>query len=312
MKRLKRVVALICAMSLMVFPSFAEAAGTKVKSVDLNVTSKTVKTGDSFELSATTSPSKLPKGVTILWTIGNSNLANNKPHAGGSSSVVTLSTTKGNKVTVNAKKPGTVTITCCVCDNSWPYATHAKKTCRVKVKPITVERITLSRSNVSLDKGDTMRLGKCVSPSNAYNANSVIWRTGNSSVATVSQNGVIKAKGKGSCNIYCCTTEGNYVSATCRVIVVVPVKRVHVSGSYSVREGSTIQLRYSLSPRDASAQGVSWSSSNSRIATVNSRGQVTGKSKGYVTITCTPRDGSGKRGTKTIYVKPKTKVFRWR
>ena len=61
----------------------------------------------------------------------------------------------------------------------------------------------------------------------------------------------------------------------------------------SLNTGGTSQLRATVLPLDALNTGVSWSSSNPDVATVNANGLVTAVAGGTCTITCTAKDGGG-------------------
>lgn len=65
----------------------------------------------------------------------------------------------------------------------------------------------------------------------------------------------------------------------------------------AVKKGKTLQLKATVTPADASKAGVTWTSSNKKIATVSSKGKVKGKKYGKVTITATAKDGSGVKAT---------------
>ena len=69
----------------------------------------------------------------------------------------------------------------------------------------------------------------------------------------------------------------------------------------NIAVGSTRQLTASVSPTTASNQSVTWTSSDATIATVDSKGLVTGVKAGNATITATTADG-GKTATSTITV----------
>lgn len=71
----------------------------------------------------------------------------------------------------------------------------------------------------------------------------------------------------------------------------------------SVDMGSTVQLTETVLPSNATNKSVTWSSSNTSVATVNSSGLVTGISAGNATITVTTVDGS-KTATCAITVTP--------
>ena len=67
--------------------------------------------------------------------------------------------------------------------------------------------------------------------------------------------------------------------------------------------GSTETLTATVTPSTAANPGVSWTSNNSAVATVNaSTGQITAVTKGPATITATALDGSGATATCTVTV----------
>ena len=71
----------------------------------------------------------------------------------------------------------------------------------------------------------------------------------------------------------------------------------------SIPVGSTETLTATVTPSGAANPGVSWTSNNSAVATVNaSTGQITAVTKGPATITATALDGSGATATCTVTV----------
>jgi hypothetical protein len=84
-----------------------------------------------------------------------------------------------------------------------------------------------------------------------------------------------------------------YIVLTNANVATVPVTGVSVNpGSVSVNTGSSAQLTETVAPANASNKNVTWSSSNSSVATVSSSGVVTGVSAGTATITVTTQDGN--------------------
>jgi uncharacterized protein YjdB len=95
-----------------------------------------------------------------------------------------------------------------------------------------------------------------------------------------------------------------YIVLTNASVPVVPVTGVTVSPtSASVKAGLTTQLSATVAPSNATNQSVTWSSSNTAIATVNATGLVTGVAAGTATITVQTVDGN-KTATSTITVTP--------
>ncbi len=83
----------------------------------------------------------------------------------------------------------------------------------------------------------------------------------------------------------------------------VKVSSISVAPSSKTLEvGGTQQLTATVSPDNALDQTVTWSTSNSSVATVSSTGLVTAVAAGTCTITATAHDGSGKTGTCAITV----------
>ena len=75
--------------------------------------------------------------------------------------------------------------------------------------------------------------------------------------------------------------------------------------SKKIAVGKKIQLTVAISPKNATNSAVTWKSSNTKYATVNSKGKVTMKKAGIgkiVAITATAKDGSNKKGTYRIKI----------
>ncbi len=72
-----------------------------------------------------------------------------------------------------------------------------------------------------------------------------------------------------------------------------PISAITITGPKTVRKGETIQLKADIMPTVASNKTLTWSSSNTYVATVDANGKVKGKAEGYCTIRATATDGSG-------------------
>lgn len=145
--------------------------------------------------------------------------------------------------------------------------------CRVSVKQST---IALNKSSASIVKGKTLQLKATIVGA----SQKVSWKSSNTSIATVSSNGLITGKKKGTVTI---TATANGVSKTAKITVTNPTITLNKK-SLSMLVGEAISLKARIV---GASQKVSWKSSNSNIASVSSKGLVTAKKSGTVTITAT-------------------------
>ena len=154
-------------------------------------------------------------------------------------------------------------------------------------KDIIVTSVSLDNTSLSLEVGESYTLVVTVSPSNATDK-SVTWTSSAQSVATVA-NGTVTAVGSGTATIT--ATTSNSKTATCTVTVNEPVPEVVEVTSVSLNKtsltleiGESETLTATVSPSNATDKSITWSSTNSSVASV-SGGKVTAKSEGTTTIT---------------------------
>ena len=158
---------------------------------------------------------------------------------------------------------------------------------------VHVSSVSLNQNSIELPIGKSETLVATILPSNATNK-SVTWSSNDTSVATVSSTGEVKAKALGSAIITVKTNDGGK-TATCSITVtaeIISVTGVSINPpSLSMAVGDTQTIFAKITPSDATDNTVSWSSSNPSIATVSSSGIVTAKSVGTATVTARTNDG---------------------
>lgn len=165
-----------------------------------------------------------------------------------------------------------------------------------------VTGVTLDKTSVTIEKGKTQSLTATIAPSNAENKR-VSWSSSNTSVATVDKNGVVTAKANGKATITVKTNDGEKTAA-CTVTVKTSVTSVSLNkATASIVVKKTLQLSATVNPSTASNKNVSWSSSNTSVATVNNSGLVTANATGSANITVKTADG-GKTATCKVTVNP--------
>lgn len=170
---------------------------------------------------------------------------------------------------------------------------------------VEVEKITISPESASGTVGGGQNFTARISPDNAADK-SMSWSSGDNNVATVND-GSVTFVGAGTTEII--VTSANGKTATAMVTVSAketPVSSVTINGDTAVIEGETIKLTASVSPDDASYNNVTWSSTDTSIATVD-RGTVTGIKAGTVTIKA---EAGGVTGSSEITVKEAEAVLK--
>ena len=165
-----------------------------------------------------------------------------------------------------------------------------------QVGQVTLNKTALTFNNI----GDTEALTAGVLPSDALEAG-VVWSSTDPSIAKVDRLGTVTAVSYGVTTIRARSVADYTKTATCTVSVGYPVTGVTLSKT-SVRliTSKTTQLTATISPTNAANKAVTWSTSNSSVATVTN-GLVTAVSPGSATITVTTVDG-GFTATCTVKV----------
>ena len=258
---------------------------TKTSGVSLNSKSVTIYETQTYKLKATVKPSTA-SDKSVTWKSSNTKVAK---------------VSSSGKIT--AVKSGTATITCTTND------TGKKVTCKVTVKKrVPVTSVSLNKTKTTVYKGKTTQLTATINPANAT-IKDAIWKSSNTSVATVSSSGKVVAKKNGTAKITVTTKDGKYI-ATCKVTVKTKATGVSLNKkTATVYKGKTLTLNAAVKPSSASNKNVTWKSSDKKVAKVDSNGKITGVSIGTATITCITEDGSYKdicKITVKKYVKTKT------
>ena len=231
-----------------------------VTGVSLNKPTLTMLEGSTDALIATVAPNNATN-KNVSWTTSNN-------------SIVAIDSF--GKIT--ALKVGTETITVKTEDGS------KTATCQVTVNPIVVTGVSLDKIKTTITEGLTDVLIATVAPNNATNKN-VSWASSNDTIAKVDSFGKITAIKAGTATITVKTTDGNK-AATCQVTVnpiVIAIKQ----STLSIQENSTETLVATITPNDVTNKDVSWISSNTAIAKVDSSGKVTAVKIGTAIITAT-------------------------
>ena len=164
------------------------------------------------------------------------------------------------------------------------------------VKPT---KITIP-STVSVEVGESLDIETTVTPSNAEYT--LTWSISDNSIATVYQNGMITGKSVGYADLKVKADNGVY--AMCRVSVYRPTPtNVNMKSSLAMNVGDTYTLSPIVYPTN-SKYTLTWTSSDTNVATVSSSGVVSAKSAGTANITVTTDNGKTATCSVTVNASP--------
>lgn len=158
------------------------------------------------------------------------------------------------------------------------------------------KKIYLKATSTTVDiKGKVKVSVYKTKPSKA--SKSVKWKSSNKKVATVSKSGYVTGKKKGTVKITATSKKNKRAKKTIKIKVTnLKAKYVKMSKTSAIlfpNDKTTLKATVKGSAGFYN-QGVTWKSSNTSVATVNSKGSVTAKKAGKATITATEKGGSKK------------------
>lgn len=254
------------------------------------------------------------KTITLKTTISPANATNKKLtwKVEGNANV----TVANGKVTAKAGASGTCKVTAEAVDSG--KAVSAPYTVTIVSGEIT--KITLSATSmvlfskkVNANTPQTGKLTASVEGKSGADTTQIEWVSSAPSIVSVDTSGNVTAKAAGKAVITCAATDGSNKKAACTVNVNVPMSKISIGttdsygdyfddiGGYGgyIAQGKSIKMsaKYSSNYGVPNNKGVTWSSSNTNILTVDKNGKVTAnkdaKIGSYAIITATAADGSG-------------------
>lgn len=173
---------------------------------------------------------------------------------------------------------------------------------------VKVSLLKISGSSSRIAAGKKLQLKAAVSPSNATNK-AVAWSSSNKKYAAVTEKGMVTAKKAGAGKTVTITAkakDGSGKQAVYKIkIMKGAVKKITLQGSKSVKAGKTLKLKAKVTASGGANKTLTFSSSNTKYATVTKKGMVTAKKAGKgktVKITARATDGSGKKATVKIKI----------
>lgn len=246
-------------------------------SIKLSKSSASIKVDETLQLNATLSPSNAT--TTLSWKSSDPKIA-----------------TVSNSGLVSGKAAGKATI-------SVETSNGKKASCEVTVNNVEPTSIKLSKSSATIYVDETLKLTATITPNNA--TSDLTWSSSMPKIATVSKDGEVKGIGVGKTTIT--VTTSNKKKASCEVTVGIRPEAIDIPETLTVAQGSKKNIDVSIFPKGA-VTTLTWSSSDSDIASVSSDGEVSGLKTGRATITVKTANGLSAKCVVTVSepVEPKT------
>ncbi|GKU83830.1 Ig-like domain-containing protein [Niallia sp. NCCP-28] len=214
------------------------------------------------------------KTAKITATVNPSTVTNKNVSWSSSNPTVATVDASGN---IKARKAGNTTITATAKGNM-----SVTKSVKLTVNNIVPTGLKVSKYSLNISNNQTIKVTATITPTEAADK-TVLWKSSNIKVATVDAKGNIKGKATGSATITATAKANGKISK--KIAVKVSAKTVKVNRkSLSIIAGKTGMLSATVTPSDSTDKTVKWRSNNTKIATVDSKGKVTGKTKGTTTI----------------------------
>lgn len=169
---------------------------------------------------------------------------------------------------------------------------------------VAVTGVTLDKTTLTLAPKDSYTLKATVKPDNATNQN-LTWKSNKPAVATVSRKGEVTAVAEGTATITVTTNDGDYM-AICDVTVAkskVTSLTLDPAGPEVLPIGKTRTLtaKANYSNGTTGAVDVTWSSTNTAVAAVSKKGEVTAVAEGTATIMALYQDSSNDSAVSATY-----------
>jgi len=185
----------------------------------------------------------------------------------------------------------------------------AEQRARIKTK------VVLDHTELVIGKGKAEKVTATVQDlAEGVTAGKITAETSDKAVAAV-QGNTVKGIGNGSAVItFSCTlSDGTEISEDCKVQVITPVKAIQLKQkAVEIGVGESYTPEIKISPDDATTKDLSYSSSDTSVAKIDSNGKVHAVGIGSTTITVAATDGSNVSASFTVKTSKKDDIGKTR
>lgn len=152
---------------------------------------------------------------------------------------------------------------------------------------IPAEEVILNETELTLNKGKKFQLTATMNPEDS--TDEIWWDSSDEDVATVSDDGLVTAKGPGTATITAMADSGE--EATCEVTVKLPSTRIKLNKTKAtLKIGKKLALKAVVTPANHTDE-LKWKSDNEKVASVSDKGIVKALKPGTAKITVTTESG---------------------
>lgn len=257
-------------------------------------TVKVIATVDDIKLSAKTDYVNVGENLTISANVNPKIADTQLVFRVSDESIASIESVSPLAITIKGEKVGTVVVTAVNSDNA------IVGTMIIKVVQ-KIESITLSDTSVTISQSAGFyQLYATCQPELPENEK-LEWKSSDKKIVTVDENGKVYIGKPGKAVVTVITSNGK--SASCDFVVLQGVSSIDFDDTaLTMFVGESYRMTYVVKPSDASNVVLKWSTSDTKIATVDATGYITAKNTGSCVITAQATDGSGVFSTCTVTV----------
>ena len=305
---MKKVLVSILALVMLCASLSALAEGNEAVTLEVNTAKLTVYAADDANAAAFRSgenaENTLPvlllgvkKSLTLQAAVKPATVKNKKTVL--SVADETVAQVRGNAVT--GLKAGETVLT--VASEQDPSA--AEQYLLVVYVPVT--RINVSADSKTVAAGQTVALKAAVVPEDAT-VKDVTWTSSAEDIAKVDENGTVTGVKRGNVRITATAKDGGKIHSDFYMQVSQNAEQVTLDKQeLTIDTGRNGLLKATVLPKETNDKAVVWTSSDEKIAKVNSNGQVTGVARGDCEIICTSKNDANVWAKAAVHVQQPVK-----
>ena len=181
----------------------------------------------------------------------------------------------------------------------------------VNVSEVNITSLTIlgkkhEGDNINISMGNTGKINCQVLPSDATNK-ALTYSSSDESIIYVYSDGRVLAKAVGSATISVYSSENDEIYDTITLTVVeIPLEGIQIGNiPKEIHVGQKQKLEITYTPGNASSRDILWTSSNTKVLTVDASGVITAKSEGEATVTASSKHNPDFVSTIKVQVLPK-------